>query len=254
MIEVTEKMKILCIDDEQSGLIVRKMLLESQGYTVMTATNGREGLEILASSPIDVVVLDYKMPGMDGAEVAAAIKQKWPSLPIVMLSGYPHDIPDEVLSLVSSFVMKGGSPDQLLLVLKDAMKGVPAGCVTILNVDDNEQNRYALTRMLRKAGFNVVEAASGREALGAALAQPNLIVLDINLPDMIGYDVCKRLRADPVTKDIPVIHISATYPADVAEGAAMESGADLFLEHPEDLVEVIEAVRMQLRKHHERRM
>jgi CheY-like chemotaxis protein len=64
---------ILCIDDEPVGLRVRKMLLESQGYKVLTATSGREGLQLFATHPVDAVVLDYTMPEMNGDQVAIAL-------------------------------------------------------------------------------------------------------------------------------------------------------------------------------------
>ncbi|HVO62877.1 MAG TPA: response regulator [Terriglobales bacterium] len=239
---------ILCIDDDETGLLIRKMMLEQEGYRVFTATSGQEGLRLLASGPVDAIILDYQMPPMNGAEVARLIRQKWPDVPIVMLSGFPDEVPEDALKLVNAFVIKGGAPEQLLVVVQDTLAGRSFGRITILNVDDNEQSRYAISRVLRKAGFNVLEARTGREALDVASARPSLIILDINLPDMLGFDVCRHLKADPVTRDIPVIHISATYPADTAHGESSESGAGRFMEHPEDLVEVVEVVRDELRR------
>lgn len=240
--------RILCIDDDETGLLIRKMMLEAQGYDVLTATGGQEGLRTLTSAPVSAVILDYQMPTMNGAEVARSIRQQWPDLPIVMLSGFPDEVPDDALKLVNAFVVKGGAPEQLLVVVEDTLAGRSFGRVTILNVDDNEQSRYAISRVLRKAGFNVLEARSGREALEVASAKPSLIILDINLPDMLGFDVCRHLKSDPDTRDIPVIHMSATYPSSSVDNESMESGAGRFIQHPEDLLEVVEVVRDELRR------
>jgi len=240
-------MTLLCIDDDEMGLRIRKMMLEAQNYQVVTALSGEEGLAILDSHPVDAVILDYLMPAMNGAQVAHAIKQKWPDLPIVMLSGYPDDVPEDALRLVNAFVTKGGAPEQLFLIIDGALNG-RKGRITILNVDDDEANRYAVTRVLQQAGFDVVEATTGREALDIAGSCPALIILDINLPDMMGFDVCRQLKSDPLTCDIPVIHISATYPSQMVTTESFHSGAERFLEHPQDLLHVVEAVRQELRK------
>ena len=81
---------------------------------------------------------------------------------------------------------------------------------TILAVDDNDAFRYSVVRRLRDAGFYVTEAATGAEALRLAREEPVLITLDINLPDIDGFEVCRRLKSDPVTREIPVLHLSAS--------------------------------------------
>lgn len=104
---------ILCVDDETTGLSVRKMILESQGYRVVTAENGPDGLTIFSVEPIDLVVLDYKMPGMNGDVVADRMKQLKPFIPILMLSAYV-DLPNETLALVDRSLTKGDGPLILL--------------------------------------------------------------------------------------------------------------------------------------------
>jgi CheY-like chemotaxis protein len=100
---------ILCIDDDSKGLAVRKMLLESQGYEVLTATSGREGLAIFARHRVPAVVLDYKMPEMDGSEVAAALKRIDPTVKILLFSAYV-DFPEEVSRWVDAYATKGDHP------------------------------------------------------------------------------------------------------------------------------------------------
>src|SRR5436309_319972 len=82
----------------------------------------------------------------------------------------------------------------------------------ILNVEDDASGRFALTTILALNNFTVIEAASGAEGLRRARAdEPDLILLDINLPDMDGFEVCRQLKADSATARIPVMHITASY-------------------------------------------
>ena len=243
------KKTILCIDDDAAGLTLRKMMLESEGYEVFTAPSGADGLAILKSHKIDAIVLDYQMPAMNGAEVARMVRDIGQDVPIVLLSGYVEEVPTTALHLVDAFVTKGGSPGQLLQVVKSSLGGRMSARITILNVDDNDQNRYAISRVLKQAGFDVMEARTGREALDLASSRPSLVILDINLPDMLGFDVCRNLKSNSITSDIPVIHISATYPGRTVVEESAESGAVRFVEHPSDLMEVLEVVQQELRKH-----
>ena len=84
--------------------------------------------------------------------------------------------------------------------------------IKILNVDDNITNRYIITRILSKSGYEIIEAASGKEALEKAeIELPYLIILDVNLPDITGYEVCKQLKSNSITSFIPVLSVSSHY-------------------------------------------
>jgi CheY-like chemotaxis protein len=101
---------VLCVDDEQVGLQIRKILLERAGYRVLTAPDGPSGLAIFSAEPIQAVVLDYSMPGMHGGEVAVRMRQIKPQIPILLLSAY-MGLPSEVTSLVDLYMTKGeGAP------------------------------------------------------------------------------------------------------------------------------------------------
>jgi signal transduction histidine kinase len=119
--------------------------------------------------------------------------------------------------------------------------------LTILSVDDNDAIRYSFARYLREGGYEVIEARNGEEALEMALREPALITLDINLPDMDGYEICRRLKSDPATKDIPVLHVSASCvePTDRVRG--LEGGADGYLAEPVDRLELLATVKALLR-------
>ena len=103
----------------------------------------------------------------------------------------------------------------------------------VLNADDYGPARYARTKLLQQAGFEVAEAQTGRETLEQAVAtRPHVVLLDVKLPDLDGYEVCRRLKAHPVTGVIPVLHLSAAHrtPDDHARG--LDAGADGFLVEP----------------------
>jgi CheY-like chemotaxis protein len=106
------KAVLLCIDDELNGLEVRKMVLQSAGYLVLTAGGGKAGLEILTTHPVDLVILDYAMPEMNGYDVAVEMRRISPGIPILMLSAY-FPVPPEVLDVVDAYATKGDSPIQL---------------------------------------------------------------------------------------------------------------------------------------------
>ncbi|MGA2601795.1 MAG: PAS domain-containing protein [Bryobacteraceae bacterium] len=103
----------------------------------------------------------------------------------------------------------------------------------ILNIDDSESKRYARTRILTQAGFIVKEGTSGREAMElAASDDPSLILLDIRLPDVSGFEVSKQLKRDPKTATIPILHISSVGLYEHDYPAALESGAEAYLREP----------------------
>lgn len=127
---------------------------------------------------------------------------------------------------------------------------MPATPEIILNVDDNEPGRYATTRILNRAGFQVIEAGTGREALRLARsASPQLVVLDVNLPDMSGIDVCRQLKTDPATAGIMVLQVSATNIAVLDRVSSLSAGADSFLVEPMEPEELEAVARALLRLH-----
>jgi CheY-like chemotaxis protein len=115
---------VLCVDDEIVGLRVRKILLERAGYEVLTAPDGNSGLELFAARPVDVVILDYSMPGMHGGQVAEKMRQIKPEVPILLLSAY-IELPEEVSSLVDVYMTKGEGAPALLDKLSNLLS-VPA--------------------------------------------------------------------------------------------------------------------------------
>jgi two-component system, NtrC family, sensor kinase len=117
----------------------------------------------------------------------------------------------------------------------------------ILIADDREQNRYILSRVLRQAGYECEFASSGREALEKSQSLPALIILDVHLPDMSGFEVCTRIKATPKTSHVPVLQISASFISGEDKARSLEAGADSYLTHPIDNVVLLATVRSLLR-------
>lgn len=126
----------------------------------------------------------------------------------------------------------------------------PAG--TVLLVDDDEAKRYVIATWLRRAGYAVTEAGTGSEAL-IMVDAAELVLLDVNLPDMSGFDVCQRIKGDPRTAAIPVIQVSATA-VNVADRAhGLTQGADAYLVDPTEPEELLAMVTAALRYYRARR-
>jgi PAS domain S-box-containing protein len=117
----------------------------------------------------------------------------------------------------------------------------------ILHVDDNPATRYTIGRTLGREGFKVREAATGREALSLAKEGPDLVILDVKLPDIGGFEVCRRIKDDPTTATIPVLHLSATYVTDEAQATGLDAGADGYLVQPVDARVLVATVKALLR-------
>lgn len=114
---------LLCVDDHAEVLSIMGEFLRVSGYSVLTAPSGTRGLQLLRRNPVDAVILDYEMPKMDGAELALRIKTEWPELPVLMFTGYPADVSEEVRHSVDAFVIKGDPADKLLHTLKQLLPG-----------------------------------------------------------------------------------------------------------------------------------
>ena len=123
------------------------------------------------------------------------------------------------------------------------------GSIRVLAVDDNPSALYATSRVLRSAGYELIEATTGAAALAAA-GRADLVVLDVNLPDIDGFEVCRRLRARPDTSQLPVLHLSATFTQSADFALGFEAGADSYLTRPVEAPVLIATVRTLLFARH----
>ncbi|NPU98309.1 MAG: response regulator [Candidatus Omnitrophica bacterium] len=117
----------------------------------------------------------------------------------------------------------------------------------ILVVDNDDAGRDTTVKMIRKAGFPVMEAASGIETLEKACAGPGLMVLEVDLPDMSGFEICRKIKENPATAHIPVLHLSATSLDDQSKVKGLNCGADAYLTQPVELSVLIATINALLR-------
>ncbi len=110
---MTSSYTVLCVDDEALGLQIRKALLEMAGFKVLTALDGKTAISLFETNAIDVVLLDYLMPEMDGGRVAAAMRAMKPKVPILLHSACV-DLPQETVDLVNATLSKGEGPEMLI--------------------------------------------------------------------------------------------------------------------------------------------
>jgi two-component system, sensor histidine kinase len=118
----------------------------------------------------------------------------------------------------------------------------------ILNVDDDEAGRYAKSRILKRAGYEVVEAGTGADALRlVSESTPQLVLLDVKLPDISGMDVCRKIKEDPASSHIMVLQISASHITTPDRVLGLECGADTYLTEPVESTELLATVQALLR-------
>jgi DNA-binding NtrC family response regulator len=112
---------VLCIDDRPQVLDLRKKTLESRGYDVKIASSGYAAMKILGETPAVAALLEYKQEGMDAEALACLMKQRFPNLPIILLSAY-SEMPERILWLVDEYVMKSELPERLVPVIERACR------------------------------------------------------------------------------------------------------------------------------------
>lgn len=110
---------ILCVDDEPNSLVLRKLVLQKAGYDVLTANSAMLALDILASRQVDLVLSDQLMPGQTGTELARQIKNRWPSLPIILISGV-NEIPADA-GIADLFISKVEGPVMMCQNINDVL-------------------------------------------------------------------------------------------------------------------------------------
>jgi CheY-like chemotaxis protein len=232
-----QPLKIEVVDDERLIATTLVAILEHQGYRAVAAFDGQSAIETARTFRPDCLLSDVVMPGLNGVEAAIRILEFLPDCKVLFLSGQAHsvDLLEGARARGFNFdiVNKPVFPTELLGIIAELLAIQPGGrSLVILNVDDDEIQRYAISRLLSQAGFTVREAATGNEALRLATSKPDLILLDINLPDISGFEVCKRLKASPETATIPVVHLTNTYRDEASKAMSRELGAEEYVTHP----------------------
>jgi signal transduction histidine kinase/CheY-like chemotaxis protein len=203
---------ILVIDDDPTALDLMQRYLERERYNVVTAANPIDGLKLAKQSP-DVIILDVMMPEMNGWSVLSQLKQdpQTADIPVVMAT----IIDDKNLGIAlgaSDYLLKPVNQERLMKLLQKYhtnSKGLEAP-QSVLVVEDNTANREMLRRQLQKADWQVMEAENGRIALEIMQhQQPSIILLDLMMPEMDGFEFIAELRKVERWQSIPVIVLTA---------------------------------------------
>ncbi len=205
--------KVLVIDDDPSVRELLKRLLEGEGYQVLTAADGDEGLETARRERPEAITLDVVMPGQrDGWAVLKELKAspETESIPVIMVSimadaenGFALDVED--------YLVKPVDIERLSRVMSRATRAAPQR--NLLIVDDDVEACEVLARLLKESGWESSFAANGIEGLEILKkTRPAAIVLDLMMPEMDGFEFLKIVQKDPQLKTIPVIVMTGMEP------------------------------------------
>lgn len=196
---------VLVIDDELTARDMISRMLQKDGYRVVTAANGIEGLRIAAEVKPDVITLDVMMPGMDGWLVLSKLKADPTLAAIPVIVATINDDRSLSTSLgASGYIAKPIDRDRLSEVMR-RVRTTP-GLKNVLIVEDDADARKLVRRLFEKEGWNVTEAENGRLALTAIEHSiPSLVLLDLMMPVMDGFEFIEQLRKLPIGQHIPVV-------------------------------------------------
>lgn len=270
--------RVLIVDDEMMNLKLFKAYLQTENYDIITAENGREALFQANQNPPDVILLDVMMPGIDGFEVTRRLKQNEDTagIPIILVTALSGDDNKsrgldagadefltkpvnraELVARTSSMIrlkrfqeqLRGRQRSQLQV---DAPEDNPASehqrVSTILVVEDDDKDALLLQKQLGTEPYIVKRVTSGEAAVREALNQPiDLILLDIMLPGIDGFEVCRRLKGDDQVKHIQIVMLTSLRDLEYRIQGT-ELGADDYLVKPVEPRELKARVQALLKK------
>lgn len=271
--------RILIIEDNQANLDLMVYLLQYFGYVPLTAHDGEQGLQAARREIPDLIICDLQMPKLDGFEVTRQIRQDplLSKVPLVAVTAYTMRgdrervlaagfdgylgkpiVPEEFVSQVESF-LKPAARSMVRPGAPGADQTEPPPPVpyrsTLLVVDNSPVNLSLMRSILEPFGYSVFTVRTVKEALLSAREHhPDLILCDLHMPDLDGYDFLKARAVDPNLRAVPFVLISSTVWRETDPSAALRLGADRFLLRPIDpdvLVSEIEAC-LQERKENTR--
>jgi DNA-binding response OmpR family regulator len=200
---------ILVIDDDPAIHDILNRFLLKQGFNVVVAGSGAEGLRLAKEIKPDAITLDVMMPGMDGWAVLQALKTDpdTTNIPVVMMSMVDDQNLGYTLG-VADYLLKPINRHQLLSVLQKYES--PQASNLVLVVEDDSDINELLCRQFEKEGWQVMSATNGRQALEKIASNlPGLIVSDLMMPEMDGFEFVERLRQNEQWRSIPVIIMTA---------------------------------------------
>jgi DNA-binding response OmpR family regulator len=244
--------KILVIDDEPDLARALEIRLKANGYEVGTAFGQKIFENILSFKP-DLILLDLFMPEIDGFEILDILAQKeeTKSIPVIVFTAADYNvIRKKILERgITDYISKPLDINLLLSMIKNTLgnKTAKKNKNSVLIVDDELVVATALEIRLKSLNFKVYKAASGEECLRVAEGyKPDIILLDILMPKMDGWETCNRLKFNERTKDIPIIVFTASTEHDNLLVKTAKSGAEDFIMKPFKLSELLEKINTAL--------
>jgi len=247
------KVRLLLVDDEEDFLESTSRALERRGIEVQTALNGNLALNMVQKEDFDVVVLDLKMPGIDGIEVFQRLREQKSQLPVIMLTG--HGSIDQAFQTskqgIFDFIPKPCDPDQLAQRIHEAAESkTPAavpqsgestlGPVRVLIVDDEIELLDSLKNVLSRRKMEISIAQNGEEGLKILKNSIiDVVVLDIKMPGMDGIEVLKIIKKE--YENVEVILLTG-HPTISTALEGMRMGARQYIEKPPDIEELTTAI------------
>ncbi|MDD5110824.1 MAG: response regulator [Patescibacteria group bacterium] len=252
------KKKILIVEDEKilGDILVKKFI--GEGYDAAIARDGAEGLAMVKSYQPNLMLLDILMPKLDGYQVLEAMQKdgsiKNIAVIIISNSGQPVELErTRTLGAVDYLVKTSFTPDEVMeKVLKvfDPQPAKPtwASSKKILMVEDDKFLRDLAVKKITLAGYRIITAVDGNEAIEKVTQErPGLILLDIILPGMDGFEILRTIKANPQLKSIPVILLSNLgQESDIQRGLQL-GAVDYLVKAHFTLEEIIEKIKQYLK-------
>ncbi|HTM12064.1 MAG TPA: response regulator [Bryobacteraceae bacterium] len=234
-LKLDDSLRVLIVDDDPETRQLIGDTLEADGHTPLTAGNGDEALRILGRSHIDAIVLDLLLPGRNGFEILTEIRarREWNRIPVMVLTVKDLDERErDTLAAQSATVfMKGTGWRPALLANLRRLAGKSSG-KRVLVADDNPAGRELVREILEDLVSNLVEAENGSDALEKIRrAPPDLVLLDIQMPEMDGFQVLREIRRDPALKSLRVVALTA-FAMQGDRERALEAGFDDYITKP----------------------
>ena len=239
------KKTILVVDDEPDVLTVLGKGLTAKGYSVITATSARSLYAALTTAKPDLIILDIGLPDINGREVALKLKQnpRTRDIPILFLTALyskedetrkKHMLDDNVL------FTKPYDREEFHAAIKKLLKDKKK----ILIVDDETDVLSMLGKRLVAEKYSVIKADKGADALVLAKSEhPDLIILDLEMPDIYGGDIARMIKEDPETSDIPIMFLTGMFLKEAEEERDHIIAGHLFFAKPYDARELVTAIK-----------